>query len=427
MSDRPPNRLMTRRRALSALGTLVSVGAGAGACSRARDPQTLRVAYGVATFVKLYEALAAAFMQAHPGLRVKLMPATSSANTMSRDFTLALVGDEPDVSHVGLNQIRFYAERNLALPLDRYIADEPSPLTTHPTIGRIAGETRALPFAVSVPVNYLNDDLLRKAGHEPKTLAAGGWPALLKAAADMSALGNPISGMFFDYASGQALTWQMLVFGFGGRMMSPDERTITFGDEAGSRSVRLLEAFGRTGQIDMSRENARMAFAAGLLGCYTNTSSNMDRFSASNMGFPVSMLPLPIEAGAGRLPAAGNAVVITTRQRSRQDAAWQYVKFATGPIGQTIMAQNSGYLTLNPAPLTDLALLKPYVDAHPQYRALYSLAGTLDQWYAFPGPRSEQIAKAITERMRAVLIRRQSPEAALERMVREAQRLIDWR
>jgi multiple sugar transport system substrate-binding protein len=419
--DRP----ITRRRALATLGTVVS--AGAAACSRARDPRTLRVAYNVATFVKLYEAIAEAFMRAHPGLRVKLLPATSSSNTMSRDFTLALVGDEPDVSHVGLNHIRFYAERNLALPLDRYIAAEPTTLTSHPTIGRIAGETRALPFAVSVPVNYFNDHLLRKAGHDPKTLAAGGWPALLHAAADISALGGPISGMFFDYASGQALTWQMLVFGFGGRMMSLDERTIAFGDATGLRSAELLAAIGRTGQIDMSRENARMAFAAGLLGSYTNTSSNMDRFSAANMGFPVTMAPLPFEAGVGRLPAAGNAVVITARQRARQDAAWQYVRFAAGPIGQTIMAKQSGYLTLNPAALADPALLKPYVDAHPQYRALYALAETLDQWYAFPGPRSEQIADAITVRMRALLIRRASPDAALKEMVRETQRLIDWR
>ena len=91
------------------------------------------------------------------------------------------------------------------------------------------------------------------------------------------------------------------------------------------------------------------------------------------------------------------------------------------------MAKPSGYLTLNPAALGDPSLLQPYVAAHPQYRALYSLVESLDQWYAFPGPRSEQIAKAITTRMRALLIRRATPEAALAEMVREAQRLVDWR
>lgn len=420
---------ITRRQALATLAARMAtvLPAAAAACARVRDARTLRVAYAPVTFSKLYESIAAAFMRAHPDLRIQLMPAPSASGTMPRDFTLALVDDEPDVSHVGLNHVRFYAERNLALPLDRYISGDALPLTTHPTIGKIAGETHALPFAVSVPVNYFNNELLRRAGHDPRTLAAGGWPALLKAAVDMSTLGHPISGMFFDYASGQALTWQMLVFGYGGRMMSADERTIAFGDDTGLRSARLLEAIGQTGQIDMSRENARMAFAAGLLGCYTNTSSNMGRFSEANMGFPVTMLPLPMEAGVGRLPAAGNAVVITTRRRSRQDAAWQYVRFATGPIGQTIMASQTGYLTLNRAPLDDPALLQPYVTAHPQYGALYETIDTLDQWYAFPGPRSEQIATAITNRMRALLIRRASPEAALADMVREAQRLVDWR
>jgi multiple sugar transport system substrate-binding protein len=413
---------ITRRGALAQLGALL----GASACSRARPAHTLRVAYAPITFTKLYEAVAAGFMKAHPGLTVKLMPAANASGTMPRDFTLALVDDEPDVSHVGLNQIRFYAERNLALPLDRYIENEPLPLTAHRTIGKIGGETRALPFAVSVPVNYFNNGLVRRAGHDPLSLTAATWPALLKVATSISALGRPASGFFFDYYGGQALTWQMLVLGYGGRMMSPDERAIAFGDHTGLASARLLDAIGRTGQIDMSRENARMAFAAGLLGGYTNTSSNMARFSAANMGFEVTMSPVPIQPGIGSLPAAGNAVVITTRNASRQAAAWKYVRFATGPIGQTIMAKLSGYLSLNHAPLEDPDLLKPHVDAHPQYKALYSIADALDQWYAFPGPRSEQIAKTIQNRMRGILIGRERPENALAEMVQQTQRLVDW-
>jgi len=416
---------MTRRDALATLGLLCS----SAGCSRSRDAHTLRVAYAPITFAKLYEAVANAFVKAHPEFTIKLMPAASVEGTMPRDFTLALVDDEPDVSHVGLNHIRFYAERELALPLDRYIAGERSPLTKHHTIGKIAGQTRALPFAVSVPVNYFNNALLRRAGHDPRELASASatWADIVKAATDISALGRPISGMCFDYLGGSAITWQMLVLGYGGRMMSPDERTVAFGDDAGLHSARLLASLGRSGQVDMSRENARMAFAAGLLGCYTNTSSNMERFSAHNMGFDVTMSPLPVEPGVGRLPAAGSAAVITTRKMSRQDAAWKYVRFATGPVGQTIMAKLSGYLTLNQAALADPGLLKPYLESKPQYRALYSMVDTLDQWYAFPGPRSEQIATTITDRMRAILIGREAPDAALAAMVEEAQRLINRR
>lgn len=415
-------RRITRRAALAQCGLVLSA-----ACSRARAAKTLRVAYAPITFTKLYEAIAAAFMATHPDIRVELMPSTSSAGTSSRDFTLALVGDEPDVSHVGLNHVRMYAQRDLALPLDRYIEGEALPLTTHPAIGKIAGETRALPFAVSVPVNYFNNELVRRAGHDPATIGAATWPELVAIVRDISALGGPISGMFYDPESGQALTWQMLVLGYGGRMMSPDERTIAFGGEAGQRSAALLAEIGRAGQLDMSRENARMAFAAGLLGAYTNTSSNMSRFSPDNMGFDVTAARVPSELGIGRLPAAGNAVVITTRKPERYDAAWQYVRFATGPVGQTLMAKLSGYLTFNRAALTDPALLPPYLTENPQYAALYRTIDILDEWYAFPGPRGEQIAKGISDRMRTLLIRRAEPEAALAAMVRDAQRLIDWR
>jgi len=415
-------RLLSRRAALASLGL-----AAAGACARPRDARTLRVGYEVITFAKLYEAVARAFEAHHPGITVKLMPGTSYVGMMSRDFRLALVGDEPDVSHVSINAVRFYADRNLALPLDRRVNDEPTPLTTHRSIGKIGGETRALPFAISIPVNYFNNRLVERAGHDPRALLDAKWPALLKIATDISALGPPVSGMFYDIAGGAALMWQLLVLGYGGQIASADERRVAFGDDAGLRSARLLAAIRGTGQLDMSRENARMAFASGLLGSYTNTSSNMDRFSPRNMGFGVTMSPVPIDPHVGRRPAAGNAVVITTRQPARQETAWQYVRFVTGPIGQTIMGRLSGYLTLNRAALDDPAGLSPYVAANPQYRALYSLVDTLDQWYSFPGPRSEQIASSITTRMRAILIGRQTAEAALAAMVTEAQRLLDRR
>ena len=171
-----------------------------------------------------------------------------------------------------------------------------------------------------------------------------------------------------------------------------------------------------------------MAFAAGLLGSYTNTSSNMDRFSAAQHGLSRDDGAAAVRgwrgetAGGGQRRGDHDAAAIASgcrlavrAVRDRADRADDHGEAVRLPDAQSRRRS------------TDPALLKPYVDAHPQYRALYSLADTLDQWYAFPGPRSEQIAEAITVRMRALLIRRASPEAALAEMVREAQRLIDWR
>src|SRR5262249_23247472 len=137
-------------------------------------------------------------------------------------------------------------------------------------------------------------------------------------------------------------------FSKGGRMTTPDERQISFDGAAGVWAMDLLQQIGRSGQIDMSRDQARQAFAAGVLGMYSNTSSLLSFFKEQGQGrFEVKMRPIPIVDLQGRLPAAGNAMVMFSRIPEKQQAAWEYIKFAAGPVGQSIMAKTSGYVPIN--------------------------------------------------------------------------------
>jgi multiple sugar transport system substrate-binding protein len=412
------------RRALLASGVVLLAGAG---CKRARSTNELRIAYAPTTLTGMYEAIAKAFVAAHPEYRVALLPCPTYSGVMQRDFRLALVGDEPDVSHIGINHVRFYAERALAQPLDSWLAAEHElAVTSHPSIGKVAGITRALPFAISVPVTYFNKTLLLRAGQDPERLQSGDWPEIVQAATAVSRLGHPNSGIFFDYTSEAALGWQMLVLSRGGHMMTADETSIAFADQAGLWSAELLRQLGAAGQIDMSRDNARMAFLTGTLGCYQNTSANITRFAANIGNFEMGVAPLPVAPG-GRLPAAGNAVVITTRDKARQQAAWRYIRFVTGPVGQTLMAKATGYLSLNRHAVSQPEFLEPVLQESPFYRALYSRIGLLDAWYAFPGPRSEQISDVIKDHIRSILLGRVQPSVALARMAAQAQALVDRR
>ena len=411
---------LTRRGALLGAAVLAT-----SACTRRRSARTLRVAFSPPTLAAMYRAIAAEFERAHPGVAVELMPAVSYGDLMQRDFRLALIEDEPDVSHIGLNHVRFYAERGLAQPLEPLLgAAGDDSLSTHAAIGRVDGAVRALPFAVSVPVSFFNADLIRRYGCDPQAMLEADWSALLDMAAAVSRAGLPVSGIFFDYTPESALAWQMLILSRGGRMMSPDERHIAFDGPEGLWSARLLRALGAAGQLDLSRENARMAFAAGQLGCYQNTSANIRRFTDAATGFPVLVAPLPIAPG-GHLPAAGNAAAIVTRDEARQPLAWDYVRFACGPVAQTIMARATGYLSLNRAALDDTRLLKPLLERQPFYRRLYQEADRLAAWYAFPGPRSEQIAELISDEMRLLILGRVPPETGLGRMAEKARELLD--
>jgi multiple sugar transport system substrate-binding protein len=404
---------------MAGLATLAATG-----CTRHRPANVLRVAFCPTTLTPLYRKIATAFERRHPGTRIELMPSVTYSGLMQRDFRLALIDDEPDVSHIGLNHIRFYVERGLSQPLGPLLAaGAPDPLTTHPTIGHVGGELHALPFALSVPVSYLNADLIRRHGRDPETLIGADWPDLLDAATAVSRAGLPLSGIFFDYYAGSGLAWQMLIASRGGRLMSTDERAIQFGGPAGSWSVELLRALGRAGQLDLSRENARMAFAAGQLGCYQNTSANVQRFLENATGYELIVAPLPMAPG-GRLPAAGNAVAIVTRDERRHSLAWDYVRFACGPEAQTIMAQVTGYLTTNRAAIEDPRHLQGFLRRQPIYQRLYGVIDRLEPWYAFPGQRSEQITDEIGDAMRRLILGRADPVAELAAMVARTRELL---
>ena len=58
---------------------------------------------------------------------------------------------------------------------------------------------------------------------------------------------------------------------------------------------------------------------------------------------PPGSLPLPvIDAEKGRLPTGRNAAVKLTRDAARQEAAWKFIAFATGPRGQEFMTRGTG-------------------------------------------------------------------------------------
>src|SRR5687768_9283173 len=90
---------ISRRRAVAQIATSVAL-AG---CAKTRRSDALRVAYSPPTLNTMYQAMADEFTRRHPGVSIELLPAVDYKGVMQRDFRLALVEDEPDVSHVGLN------------------------------------------------------------------------------------------------------------------------------------------------------------------------------------------------------------------------------------------------------------------------------------------------------------------------------------
>ena len=136
------------------------------------------------------------------------------------------------------------------------------------------------------------------------------------------------------------------------------------------------------------------------------------------------MQPVPVPAPDGRLPVGGNAAMMFATEPERQQAAWDYILFATGPVGQTIMVQETGYVPVNTLPVDDPAYLAAFYSDNPQYRIPVEQMPVMSNWYAFPGENSVRITEIIRDAMQDVVTLREQPDTAMDRLVAEVEALL---
>ncbi|MEH2505266.1 ABC-type glycerol-3-phosphate transport system substrate-binding protein [Bradyrhizobium sp. AZCC 1578] len=126
----------------------------------------------------------------------------------------------------------------------------------------------------------------------------------------------------------------------------------------------------------------------------------------------------------GRLPAGGNVVMILAKDKAKRDAAWEVVKFWTGPKGAAIMAETTGYMPPNKV-ANDIHLKDFYVKNPNNYTAVSQLA-LLTKWYAFPGDNGLKITDVIKDHLNSIVTgaRTKEAEAVLADMTSDVQKLL---
>jgi len=124
------------------------------------------------------------------------------------------------------------------------------------------------------------------------------------------------------------------------------------------------------------------------------------------------------------LPAGGNVAMMFTKDPAKQAAAWEYIKFATGPYGATTMVKGTGYFPANSLPANDPALLQPFYKQHPNHLTAIQQMPVLTGWYAFPGDNGLKITDVIKDHLQTVVSQDVAPETALATMSKAVQDLL---
>ena len=211
----------------------------------------------------------------------------------------AVTSQMPDVSFQGLNRIRVLVDKNIPAPLDGYIAAEKDfdKQGFHQAmfdIGTSSGKVYALPFAISLPIVYVNLDLARKAGADPENLPTT-WDGIIDLARKIKASAPDVNGITYAWDITGNWLWQAPVFSRGGSMLNADETKVAFNGAEGQFAIRMLARLvSEGGMPNLDQPAMRAAFAAGKTGIHVTSTSDLnkvtqmvgDKFALKTHTFP---------------------------------------------------------------------------------------------------------------------------------------------
>ena len=385
-------------------------------------------------FRGLMEDVGQAFMRENPLIRLTWRaPEQGYEEILQRNLRDSITRTLPDVAFHGLNRQRTLAERNIPVDLKPLMAADPETQAqgyseTLLSLGQVGAAQTGIGFALSTPILYYNVELMRRAGGNPERPPTT-WAEVNQLARAIHGSSENVTGMFFDWSITGNWSWQGLVFSHGGTMLNGEETQVAFGGEHGRRAMRTLRSFVDDGRMpDIRSATMFTDMFAGRLGISMQSTAQLGRYNREIGGrFPLLTGRYPLPGPNARIPAGGNVAMIFTRDAQKQAAAWRFIKFATGPVGATMMVNATGYMPASTIPAEREDMLGRFYRENPNHLTTFRQADSITGWYAFPGQNALRITDVINDHLQSVVARRGEPDAVLERMTADVQNLLPRR
>lgn len=422
--------IMNRRQALAAAGGATAT-VFMPAIARANTVEIVAHYSMPAIFKEAQDAVLAAFSAKHPEVKVTYVnPTPTYEDGAQLILRGATTNQLPDVSFQGLNRLRLFAERGIALdlgPLLQAEGDLEKLGYTKPILGLgfHGGVQCGMAFATSNPISYYNADLFKRAGLNPDAFPTT-WDGVIDNAKKIRALGDGIEGMFFRWP-GDDWMFSALLYGHGGRMLTADEKDVAFNGPEGLAALKMLDRMVKEGGMPNYAGTADLqAFAAGKLGQMFRTTAQVRSISQSvgtNFELRTTLMPV-IDKDKGRLPTGGAGAMICAKDPAKVQAAWKFIKFATSAEGTTLMVKNTGYVPVNNIAITDQSYLSDFYKQNPLFQAATRQVPLMIPWYAFPGQNSVRVTQVMVDNLARIAEQKATPEQVLADMATEVKKLI---
>jgi sn-glycerol 3-phosphate transport system substrate-binding protein len=380
--------------------------------------------------VKEVEAIVAEFHKAHPEIKVEPVWGGNYAENMQKTVAALQAGSPPDVAvHLAVDLITL-RDMDAVIPLDDYVQRDggsekalgdfiPAFLTDF----RAEGKIWAMPFQRSTPILYYNKDLFRKAGLDPNKPPTT-WDELL-ATAQKATIRNP---------QGQATTWGLtipddiwllmaFIYQNGGRTSSPDFKKVYLGEKEAIDAVQFWTDMANKHKVMPRHRTFPISvqdFAAGNTAMLIHSTGNL-RFVRDSAKFEWGTAFLPKNKKQAVAIGGAGLYIFKKAPKEKQDAAWQFAKFATSPEMQARWNIGSGYIATRKSAF-DLPVMKEYTAKLPQ-----ALVARDQLPYALPEMSTHdnwKMRNVFVTTFQEILDEKYTPEAGMKKAQAEIEKIL---
>ncbi|WP_180900283.1 ABC transporter substrate-binding protein [Martelella soudanensis] len=287
------------------------------------------------------------------------------------------------------------------------------------SLARVGDEQYAMPFTASLPIVYVNKEMIEAAGGSVDDFPTT-WDGVIELAQKVNQLGDGSIGLSFSVGGlSDDWFWQMLVMASGNSMLNAEATGIGFDNAAGMEALRITQdmAVKTDMTVYATPTPATQQFLAGKVGMVVESPSEIvgygkaigDRFTMRTVKFPL------IDAENGGLPAGGAALMMLAQDEKKQAAAWEFMKYMTSGETQANVSRASGYMPTNKQ---TAEVLKDFYAENPNFLTAFSEMDAARPWFAYPDNTADDVWKGVAPVLDQLQRGKISPQEAMT-MVRD--------
>lgn len=270
-----------------------------------------------------------------------------------------------------------------------------------------AGHLVGIPYSVSNPIMFINEDLFTQAGLDPKTDVPKTWDEVYEKAKII----NQKTGAYGFYLQQATDNWaqQGMLESAGGKLLTYIDGVPT----ATFYNPKMVAAYELLGQMyseglspNIFEGDAQAVLAAGKIAMHVMTCGRFS-WASQNLKFNWSTTTFPLfEGEEGRIPCGGNVLLIVADTEAKQRASWEFMKFLYEPENLAKWTRGTGYLP----PRTGVAE-NQLADFFAENTALAPALEQMEyavQWTSWPGRHGLEIDKVMID-LRDTIISGETP------------------